>query len=82
MPSNDPFVQIVKWAAELKRGSPDRYDSFVKSVRDYAERAKTDLLAASQEKFMGAQGKAQTLDELARKLENVLNLDEQYRTRT
>jgi len=81
MTKGDSFVPIVMAAAELRRGSADRYEALVKSVRAHAERAKADLLAAGHDGLLWSQGRAQALDQLAYKLENCITLDEQYRAR-
>jgi hypothetical protein len=41
-----------------------------------------DMLASSRDGVHGAQGRAQALDDLAKKLEDCIRLDEQYRART
>jgi hypothetical protein len=77
----DPYYAVVLAAAELKRGNPSKYEDFVIAMNVFAERSRMDLVVAGDD-FRQAQGKAQVLDQLARKLEDCLKLDEQYRTRT
>jgi hypothetical protein len=79
---SDPLTAIVIAAAELKINSPERYERFVQSVNAHARRANADLLAAGRDSIFAAQGKAQALDELAKKLENCQQLYEQLRART
>jgi hypothetical protein len=77
----DPFYPVVGCAAELKRAAPMQYEAFVKSVQGLVNRSKDDLLVAHGAAIFPAQGKAQALDQLAKKLEDCIQLDEQYRTR-
>lgn len=72
-------MAIVSAAAELKRAAPQPYDTFVRAMKAYAERAKKDLLAAEANVIFPAQGKAQALDQLATKLEDCINQDAHYR---
>jgi hypothetical protein len=78
----DTMTAIVVAAAELKINSPQRYETFIQAVTVHAARAKDDLLAASRDGIHGAQGRAQALDELAKKLVNCQQLYEQIRART
>jgi len=76
---SDPLAPIVLRAAELKRAAPQQYEDFVKSMRAYADRAKNDLLAAEADKIFPAQGKAQALEQLVKKLEDCFNLEANLR---
>jgi hypothetical protein len=78
----DTMAAVVMAAAELKRSSPAKYDVFAKSVSAHAERSLRDMLATGRDAVHGAQGRAQALDDLAKKLEDCLQLDEKYRART
>jgi hypothetical protein len=78
----DTMTAVVMAAAELKLSSPLRYDTFIQAMNAHARRAHVDLLAASRDGIYGAQGRAQALDELAKKLENCQQLFEQLRART
>lgn len=78
---SDPIYRVVGAAALLKRAALGEYEDFVKSVREYAERAKSDLVVAPKDAIFQAQGKAQVLIELVKKLEDCIVLDEQYRRR-
>lgn len=79
---SDWLSVIVATAADLKRAAPVQYESFVKSVRSYADKAKIDLLSAEPASIFVAQGQAQVLEQLAKKLENCTQLEEQHRKRT
>ena len=74
----DSMTAVVRAAAELKRSSPEKFDAFLKSMIDHADRSLRDMLAAGRDGVHGAQGRAQALDDLAKKLENCIQLDEQY----
>lgn len=82
MASRDPFVAIISAAAELKRAAPEPYEAFIKSMKEYSERAKADLMAADANVIFPAQGKAQALAQLSAKLEDCFTLDEQFKTRS
>lgn len=78
----DSLTAVVMAAAELKRGLPAKYDVFVKALNAHAERSLRDMLASNRDGVHGAQGRAQALDDLAKKLDDCIRLDEQYRART
>jgi len=82
MAGNEPLTPVVLAAADLKRASPEYYDVFVKAMKAYADRTLKDYLASDANGILGAQGKAQVLDQLAGKLENCFQLETGIRTRT
>lgn len=79
---SDPYVAVVMGADQLKRGNPGGYELFLKSVEGLASNAVTAMLAAPPEFIFQAQGKAQALAELYKKLEECTTLSQTYRTRT
>ena len=81
MTRGDPYVPLVIAAAELKRKAPIEFELFLKSVQASASAARSSLVVADAKGIFQAQGKAQALDTLAKKLEDCLSLDEQYRAR-
>jgi hypothetical protein len=78
---NDPMVAVIMGAATLKRMAPVEFDLFLRAVKALADSAHSSFLAASPDSIFQAQGKAQTLDQLAKKLEDCMALEDQYRTR-
>ena len=76
---SDPLTPIVLAAAGLKRAAPREYEAFVKSMQAYADRALRDLVAAEANVIFPAQGKAQALEQLAKKLEDCFNIEANLR---
>jgi hypothetical protein len=78
---SESLVGVVKAAAELRRSSQVQWEEFVKSMQNHAARTLLDVIAADKDHLSQAQGRAQALAELLKKLEDCQMLDEQYRRR-
>jgi len=79
---SDALTNVIRAAADLKRAAPAAYDRFVECVQLYSDRAARDMVATGKDNIFQAQGRAQTIEELAKKLEDCLVIDEKFRTRT
>jgi hypothetical protein len=79
---SEALTDVIKAAADLKRAAPAAYDRYIECMQHYATRAAKDVVVAGKDGIFQAQGRAQTLEELAKKLEACLTLDEKFRQRT
>jgi hypothetical protein len=61
---------LVHAAMELRGSAPIAWQNFVKAVGSHAGAQTTAVLSSSLEELPNAQGRAQSLHELARLLEN------------
>jgi hypothetical protein len=74
-------MDIVLTASELKIAAMPQYMAFVKAVEKLEDRLKTDLVAADSNVVFPAQGKAQIVSQLKKKLEDCLTLREGFKRR-
>lgn len=71
---SDPIYGIVVAAAELKLAAPREYDNLVSAFKRLEDRSNAELRAAEPNVIFGAQGKAQLLTLLRKKLEDCLEI--------
>lgn len=75
------MAPVVVGAAALKRMAPVEFDLFLRAMQALKEATRDSYVAEDGRGIFQTQGKCQLLDQLVKKLEDCIQLDDQYRAR-